>query len=328
MDNATLHDRLCDKVVGQRKAITAMVPYIQMYEAGLAPEGRPIGVFLLLGPTGTGKTRTVEALAEVMHGSAKHVLKIDCGEFHLEHEVAKLVGAPPGYLGHRETQPVLSQARLNSVASRHSDVSIVLLDEVEKAAASMQRLLLGVLDKGTLRLGDNTSVNFERSLIFMTSNLGATAMLKSLEAGFGLPVEATRTAEQQRRRLDGLATAAVRRHFAPEFINRIDAMITYEPLDDESLRTILEIQLAELQAHIDRRLGEDAFRIDVPVDAKRFLLARGTSMQYGAREIRRTLHRHVMQPLAALIAAGEVEAGGRVILRYSRRSDSVVLKAA
>src|SRR6266516_1751897 len=139
-------------LVGQSDDIDTIVPHIQMHQAGLAPEGRPIGVALLLGPTGTGKTRTVEALAEVLHGSSKSLLRVDCGEFQMEHEVAKLVGAPPGYLGHRETQPMLTQARVNGIASETSDISLILFDEIEKAAPSMTRLLLSVLDKATLRL--------------------------------------------------------------------------------------------------------------------------------------------------------------------------------
>ncbi len=164
---------LAEKVVGQAHAVASIVPYIQMHRAGLAPEGRPVGVFLLLGPTGTGKTRTVEALAEVIHGSAKNMLKVDCGEFQMEHEVAKLIGAPPGYLGHRETQPMLTQQKINGAASERSDLSLILFDEIEKAAPSMTRLLLGILDKAVLRLGDNNTVNFERTMIFLTSNLGA-----------------------------------------------------------------------------------------------------------------------------------------------------------
>src|SRR3954469_13193596 len=176
---------LSQKVVGQPAVSDIIIPYIQMFQAGLAPEGRPVGVFLLLGPTGTGKTKTVEALAEVIHGSEKNLLKVDCGEFQMEHEVAKLIGAPPGYLGHRETQPVLTQQKLNSVTSEKSALSIVLFDEIEKAAPSMTRLLLGVLDKATPRLGDNTAVSFEKSLVFLTSNLGAREMLKEINPDFG-----------------------------------------------------------------------------------------------------------------------------------------------
>src|SRR5262245_19385526 len=148
-----LVDILSKKVVGQPAAMKYMVPYVYMYQAGLAPEGRPAGVFLLLGPTGTGKTRSVEAIAEVLHGSAKKMLKVDCGEFQLDHEVAKLIGSPPGYLGHRETVPMLTQTHLESITSENCDLALVLFDEIEKAAPSMTRLLLGILDKGTLRLG-------------------------------------------------------------------------------------------------------------------------------------------------------------------------------
>src|SRR6202166_14907 len=176
---------LSTRVVGQAQALMQIVPYVQMHQAGLSPDGRPAGVFLLLGPTGTGKTRTVEALADALHGSEKHMLKVDCGEFQMEHEVAKLIGAPPGYLGHRETPPMLTQQKLTSVTSESSDLSLVLFDEIEKAAPSMTRLLLGVLDKAVLRLGDNTSVNFERSMIFLTSNLGAAAMRKEITPDFG-----------------------------------------------------------------------------------------------------------------------------------------------
>src|ERR1700742_2655981 len=176
---------MSSKVVGQPNVISLIVPYVQMFQAGLSPEGRPVGVFLLLGPTGTGKTKTVEALAEVLHGSAKNVLKVDCGEFQMEHEVAKLIGAPPGYLGHRETQPMLSQQKLTSVASDKSGLSLVLFDEIEKAAPSLTRLLLGVLDRGVLRLGDNSVVNFEKSLVFLTSNLGAKEMMREINPDFG-----------------------------------------------------------------------------------------------------------------------------------------------
>ncbi len=180
-----LAQQLASRLVGQTHAIAEIVPYVQMYRAGLGPEGRPAGVFLLLGPTGTGKTRTVEALADALHGSEKSLVRVDCGEFQMEHEIAKLIGAPPGYLGHRETPPMLTQQKLGAVTSEGSHLALVLFDEIEKAAPSMTRLLLGVLDKAVLRLGDNTSVNFERTLIFLTSNLGASAMRKEVLPDFG-----------------------------------------------------------------------------------------------------------------------------------------------
>src|SRR5579864_4929934 len=195
---------LSSRVVGQRRAMAQIVPYVHMYQAGLAPEGRPVGVFLLLGPTGTGKTRTVEALAEALHGSEKSLLRVDCGEFQMEHEVAKLIGAPPGYLGHRETQPMLTQPKLAGVTSEASNLSLVLFDEIEKAAPSMTRLLLGVLDKAVLRLGDNTTVSFERSLIFLTSNLGAAAMSKELRPDFGFETMVGADSARSGKKLEGI----------------------------------------------------------------------------------------------------------------------------
>lgn len=318
---------LAERIVGQEAAVRAIVPYIQMYQAGLSPEGRPAGVFLLLGPTGTGKTRTVEALAEVLHGSAKHILRIDCGEFQMEHEVAKLVGAPPGYLGHRETQPLLTQHKLNAATSDRSTLAIVLLDEIEKAAPSMARLLLGVLDKATLRLGDNTSVNFERSLIFMTSNLGAREMGREMAPPFGFGAMA-RERQESRRKLEAIGLAAVRRRYSPEFVNRIDAVLTYDPLGPEAIATILDQHLRELQRHIETRLGGRAFRIEVPEASRRFLLDRGVSLEYGARELRRTIHRCLMEPLAALVASGEVLPGAVVRAEPAEAEQKLALRVA
>src|SRR5271157_5185345 len=202
--------------------------------AVLSQKGRPVGVFLLLGPTGTGKTKTVEALADVLHGSEKNVLKVDCGEFQMEHEVAKLIGAPPGYLGHRETQPMLTQQKLNAVTSEKCSLSLVLFDEIEKAAPSMTRLLMGVLDKGVLRLGDNTTVNFEKSLVFLTSNLGAQRMSEELDGGFGFAGAVPCDEGARERRIGRIGMHAVRKRFTPEFVNRIDCIITYQPLTPEA----------------------------------------------------------------------------------------------
>lgn len=292
-------------IVGQPQALTQIVPYVQMHQAGLAPEGRPVGVFLLLGPTGTGKTRTVEVLAQALHGSEKHLLKVDCGEFQMEHEVAKLIGAPPGYLGHRETQPMLSQQKLNGVTSDQCSLSLVLFDEIEKAAPSMTRLLLGVLDKAALRLGDNATVNFERTIIFLTSNLGAEAMRKMLRPDFGFEMMTGGTKDSSKK-LEGIGMNAVRRKFSPEFVNRIDSVITYQPLGADALRMIVDHQIEALTQHIENRLMERAFEIKVNDSAREFLLRKGTSEEYGARELKRVILRHLTQPLAAMVATGAI----------------------
>jgi len=318
---------LSQKVVGQPTATQVIVPYIQMYQAGLAPEGRPVGVFLLLGPTGTGKTKTVEALAEILHGSEKNVLKVDCGEFQMEHEVAKLIGAPPGYLGHRETQPMLTQQKLNGVTSEKCNLSLVLFDEIEKAAPSMTRLLLGVLDKGILRLGDNTVVNFEKSLVFLTSNLGAREMIREINPDFGFQSVKSPERPDLTGKLQSIALGAVRKRFSPEFVNRIDCIITYQPLTPESLSTILDQQISDLQNHVNTRLGARSFTLEVPFEARRFLLQKGTSAEYGARELNRTIHRSLTQPLATMVATGQISAGARVRVEVAEGGESLHLRS-
>ena len=319
---------LSQKVVGQPAATRVIVPYIQMFQAGLAPEGRPVGVFLLLGPTGTGKTKTIEALAEVLHGSEKNLLKVDCGEFQMEHEVAKLIGAPPGYLGHRETQPMLTQQKLNAVTSEKCALSLVLFDEIEKAAPSMTRLLLGVLDKGVLRLGDNTTVNFEKSLVFLTSNLGAREMMREINPDFGF--QSAQKGEDRTdltSKLQNIALVAVRKRFSPEFVNRIDCIITYQPLTPESLSAILDQQILDLQSHVNTRLGNRSFTLDVPFETRQFLLQKGTSAEYGARELNRTIHRLLTQPLATLVATNQVNPGARVRVDISKDKEKLDIRA-
>jgi CheY-like chemotaxis protein len=318
---------LSKKVVGQPAATRVIIPYIQMYQAGLAPEGRPVGVFLLLGPTGTGKTKTVEALAEILHGSEKNVLKVDCGEFQMEHEVAKLIGAPPGYLGHRETQPMLTQQKLNAVTSEKCSLSLVLLDEIEKAAPSMTRLLLGVLDKGLLRLGDNSTVNFERSLVFLTSNLGAREMMREINPDFGFQSVKTRERTDLTNKLQNIALVSVRKRFSPEFVNRIDAIITYQPLSAEALSAILDQQILDLQEHVNTRLGNRSFALEVPFESRQFLLGKGTSAEYGARELNRTIHRFLTQPLATVVATGQVSPGARVRVEVAENNEKLNIRA-
>jgi len=316
------------RVIGQSGAVRAIAPWLEVQEAGLSPEGRPAGVFLLLGPTGTGKTRTVEAVAEVLHGSARRLLRVDCGEFALDHEVARLIGAPPGYLGHRETPAYLSRDALRTQTSPQCDLAIILFDEIEKAAPSLTRLLLGILDKGLLRLGDNTSVSFEKTLIFFTSNLGAGRMRSELSRDFGFACALPNETDSRRKRIERIGTNAVRRRFSPEFINRIDAVITYAPLDRAALEKILDLLLADLQEHIDKRLGRQTFQLKVGARARSVLLGAGASAEFGARELKRTLQRTIVQPLASLVSRNRVAPGsvvkaraaaGRVLIECGRR---------
>jgi len=316
-----LASRLTELLVGQPEAIETIIPYIQMHQAGLAPDGRPMGVVLLLGPTGTGKTRTVEALAEVLHGSTKNLLKVDCGEFQMEHEVAKLIGAPPGYLGHRETQPMLSQAKVNGVSSENSDISLILFDEIEKAAPSMTRLLLGILDKATLRLGDNSTVNFERCMIFLTSNLGAKSIQRVSRPDFGFEAMMPVDNANEHGKLQSIGMSAVRRKFSPEFVNRIDSVITYKPLDRAACEEILDQIMTGFARLIQARLGMRAFRLMCTPAARSAILDVGVSLEFGARELKRTIQRNFIQPVASLVAQGQIPPGSTVLLDASKSGE-------
>jgi ATP-dependent Clp protease ATP-binding subunit ClpA/ActR/RegA family two-component response regulator len=317
---------LSRKVVGQPAALQYIVPYLQMYEAGLSPTDRPAGIFLLLGPSGTGKTRTVEALAEILHGNARQILKVDCGELQSDHDVARLVGAPPGYIGHRETKPILTTERLLGATSPKCDLALVLFDEIEKAAPTLTVLLLGILDKAILRLGDNTTVNFEKALIFLTSNLGAREMMRAVAPDIGFGSGRRPPPDQLSGRLEAIALAAVRKRFSPEFVNRIDVVVTYQPLDADALARILDQHVEELQRHVHSRLADRSFAITVTPAARQLLLDRGTSPEYGARELKRVVHRLLTQPLAALVADGRIPAGARVSVDLGEEGDRLAIR--
>jgi ATP-dependent Clp protease ATP-binding subunit ClpB len=210
------------RIIGQDRPIRQLTRVYQAYLAGLSAPGRPLANLLLLGPTGSGKTRLVEATAEALFGDARAVVKIDCAEFQHGHEIAKLVGSPPGYLGHRETHPMITQEVLEQHYTEKVKLSLVLFDEIEKASDALWQLLLGILDKATLTLGDNQRVDFSRSLIFLTSNLGSQEMTKLMSGGLGYtggPHEEDAALDQKIYRT---ALDAAQRKFSPEFMNRID----------------------------------------------------------------------------------------------------------
>ena len=238
-----LESDLRNRVVGQDEAIEQIVNIYQTDLAGMSCPGRPIGAFLFLGPTGSGKTRTVEAVAESLLGDPHAVIKIDCAEFQHSHEIAKLIGSPPGYLGHRETHPMLSQEVLNQYHTEDLKVSFVLFDEIEKASDALWNLLLGILDKATLTLGDNRRVDFSRALIFMTSNLGASEMNSILRPSLGFAAgecERSRAAgvtdDLLYAKISRAGVEAARRKFTPEFMNRIDKTVVFQPLGEGELR--------------------------------------------------------------------------------------------
>src|SRR5437868_5615118 len=228
------------KIVGQEQAVEKVVEIYQMFLAGLNPPGRPVGNLLFLGPTGSGKTRVVEAMSEALFGDARACIKIDCAEFQHSHEIAKLIGSPPGYLGHRETHPLLTQEALNQWHTEKLKLSILLFDEIEKASDALWQLLLGILDKATLTLGDNRRVDLSQCIIIMTSNLGACEMSNLVGGGFGFSRVQALLDTKLDDKISRTAVEAARRKFTPEFMNRIDKVVVFKTLRSEHLERILE----------------------------------------------------------------------------------------
>ena len=313
-DAESLERTLLKLVVGQDEAIGQIVNIYQMHVTGLSAPGRPVGNFLFLGPTGSGKTRTVEATAEALLHNPRAVIKIDCAEFQHSHEIAKLIGSPPGYLGHRETHPLLSQEVINQHHTESVKLSFILFDEIEKASDALWNLLLGILDKATLTLGDNRKVDFSRAMIFMTSNLGASEMssLISPKLGFQAAVPSNQDGkldEQLSKKVSRSGVEAARRKFTPEFMNRIDKVVVFKPLGEPELRRILDLELGQVQQRILVSPAEKSFVFTVSDAGKNFLLTEGTDVKYGARHLKRAIERLLVHPLSNLIASNQVTAG-------------------
>src|SRR6266436_2604053 len=297
------------RIVGQDQAVEKVVEIYQMFLAGLNPPGRPVGNLLFLGPTGSGKTRVVEAMAEALFGDARACIKIDCAEFQHSHEIAKLIGSPPGYLGHRETHPLLTQEALNQWHTEKLKLSILLFDEIEKASDALWQLLLGILDKATLTLGDNRRVDLSNCIIIMTSNLGATEMTGLVGGGFGFAPKAVQVDSSLDEKINRTAVDAARRKFSPEFMNRIDKVVVFKTLRPEHLEQILEIELGMVQQRVLMAAGAHQFVFNCTSKVKEYLLSEGTDPKYGARHLKRAIERHLVFPLANLVATGQVKLG-------------------
>ncbi len=321
-DAEALDANLRRLVIGQDEAVDQIVNMYQMHLTGLNPPGRPIGNFLFLGPTGTGKTRIVEAMAESLVGNPRAVIKIDCAEFQHSHEIAKLIGSPPGYLGHRETHPLLSQETINQHQTERTKISFILFDEIEKASDSLWNLLLGILDKATLTLGDNRKVDFTKTMIFMTSNLGASEMSTLLQPrlGFGLKRQEAVNLDQldakTTEKISRTGVEAARKKFTPEFMNRLDKVVVFHPLGEKQIRQILEIELKQVQHRVFQSSPERAFVFQCSAEAKEFLLSQGIDAKYGARHLKRAIERSLVQPLSNLIATDQIRLGDSVRIGF------------
>ncbi|HXW56234.1 MAG TPA: AAA family ATPase [Candidatus Cybelea sp.] len=311
------------KIVGQDEAVQAVVDLYQVFRAGLNSPGRPVGNLLFLGPTGAGKTRIVEATAEVLFGDPRAVIKVDCAEFQHSHEIAKLIGSPPGYLGHRETHPLITQEALAQYHTDKLKISFLLFDEIEKASDALWQLLLGILDKATLTLGDNRRVDLSQTMIFMTSNLGGGEITELMTGGMGFaPAVSPESKPRLDEKVERTAAEAAKRKFAPEFMNRIDKIVVFHPLRSEQLEQILEIELGMVQQRVlETARGRFLFRV-TPA-AREFLLREGTDLKYGARHLKRAIERHVVYPLASLLATEQVGLGDVISIDWDGSSNGL-----
>jgi ATP-dependent Clp protease ATP-binding subunit ClpB len=304
---------LREKIVGQDEGVQALVDLYQVFCAGLHSPARPVGNLLFLGPTGTGKTRIVEAAAEILFGESRAVIKVDCAEFQHSHEISKLIGSPPGYLGHRETHPLITQEAL---AASHRDelkLSFLLFDEIEKASDSLWQLLLGMLDKATLTLGDNRRVDLSQTVIFLTSNLGGGAITELMQGGMGFIQPKDKPTTALDKKVEKTAVEAARRKFSPEFMNRLDKVVVFHPLKREELEEVLEIELGNVQKRV-LDLTTRPFLFRITSEGRDFLLEEGTDQRYGARHLKRAIERYVVCPLSRLLATAQVHQGDVLVI--------------
>ncbi len=310
-------------IVGQEQGVQALVELYQVFCAGLNSPERPVGNLLFLGPTGSGKTHIVEAAAEILFGDARAVIKVDCAEFQHSHEIAKLIGSPPGYIGHRETHPLITQEAL---AASHTDklkLSFLLFDEIEKASDALWQLLLGMLDKATLTLGDNRRVDLSQTVIFLTSNLGSGEITELMQGGMGFVQPKDKPASGLDEKVERTALEAARRRFSPEFMNRLDKVVVFRSLRREQLEEVLEIELGMVQRRVLEKENR-RFLFRVTAAGREFLMLEGTDQRYGARHLKRAIEVHVVYPLAHLLATEQVKLDDMLRIDWDERIGHLV----
>jgi ATP-dependent Clp protease ATP-binding subunit ClpB len=317
-DTRDFEGSLRSKIVGQEEGVQALVDLYQVFCAGLNSPGRPVGNLLFLGPTGSGKTRIVEAAAQILFGDPRSVIKVDCAEFQHSHEIAKLIGSPPGYLGHRETHPLITQEALSANHTDKLKLSFLLFDEIEKASDALWQLLLGMLDKATLTLGDNRRVDLSQTVIFMTSNLGGGEITELMQGGMGFIQPRDKPITGLDEKVERTAVEAARRKFSPEFMNRLDKVVVFHPLKRDQLEEVLEIELGQVQQRVlETARGQFLFRVTAA--AREFLLTEGTDQRYGARHLKRAIERNIVYPLANLLATEQVHVGDLICIDFDKK---------
>jgi ATP-dependent Clp protease ATP-binding subunit ClpB len=299
-----MESRLEQRVIGQRDALKAVANAVRRSRSGLQDPHRPIGSFIFLGPTGVGKTETARALAEFLFDDDNAMVRLDMSESMEKHTVARLIGAPPGYVGYEEG------GQLSEAVRRHP-YSVVLFDEIEKAHPDVFNVLLQVLDDGRLTDGQGRTVDFKNTIIIMTSNLGSPIIQEYFLD--------SRHSSGARQAMEDKVMAQLKQHFRPEFLNRLDDVIIFQSLDETELARIVEIQLAKLE----KRLTQQNLTLTVDTAAKKLLAREGYDPQFGARPLKRAIQEHLLDPLATRLLEGEFKPGDRIVV--SSQGDHLTL---
>ncbi len=316
-----LKKKLAKRIIGQEYAVNKITSSYQIFQAGLANPDKPISSFLFLGPTGTGKTKIVEALAEIFFNKSTNILKVDCAEFSHSHEIARLIGSPPGYLGHNETPPYFTQRNIDKYQTEEHPFTLILFDEIEKANSSLWQLLLGVLDKGRLTLGNNKVVDLSRSFIFMTSNVGSKSIEDMIAPSIGFQPEVEED-ENIQAHLRKLVLGEAKKTFTPEFLNRIDHKLVFHNLTETQIGGILDLELVYIQERLE--INSVPFKFKVTAAVRKFLITKGFNKAYGGRPLKRSLEKYLIFPLAGLIASKQIKINDVVIVDFSETEKRLV----
>jgi ATP-dependent Clp protease ATP-binding subunit ClpA len=297
-------------IVGQTRAIEVLVDAYETFRAGLAPPDHPVGNLIFLGPTGCGKTYVIEVMAELLFGTKKALKKVDCAEFQHSHDIAKLVGSPPGYLGHRDTPAYLRQESLDAHHTKELALTLLLFDEFEKSNDALWNLLLGILDKGTLTLGDNKQSTFDKCLIIMTGNLGSREMQYLARGGLGFAGSSTKSSEAFNKEVETAGLEAAKKRFTPEFLNRIDEIVVFHSLDEKQLKQVVELEIEQVQSRVLKMRDPRQFVLEFTPAAKDLLIAQGTDLKNGARPLKRIMEKLVVKRLSRFLNTKQVNMGG------------------
>lgn len=306
----SFEQQLSNMVIGQDRAVRRLTELYQVFLSGLNAPNKPIGTLLFLGNSGSGKSYISECAAKILFNNPLASFKIDCAEYQQSHDIAKLIGAVAGYLGHKDTPPILSQENLDKYHTQLNPLTFLVFDEIEKANESLWQLLLGILDKAILTLGDTRRTDFSKCIIMLTSNLGSREISNLVTNNMGFAPMQSKIAKPNEldQKIYQTARDAAKKRFSPEFINRLDKIVVFRSLKSSDYIKILDLEINKVQDRIIQNCSEK-FLITLSEKAKQFLLKKGIDVKYGARHLKRAIDKYIVNPLSNLISSGQLSTG-------------------